>query len=784
MASGTPPRRAPAAVRGFPRPAFPLIGRRAELARVEELFDGDAVRLVTLTGPGGVGKTFLAQHVAERLEQVLPDGVAFVPLGVIESAAEVLPAIARSVGLREAGARSLPEQLATALGPRTMLLVLDNFEHLTGAAADVSELLNACPRIRVLTTSRSSLRIAGEHEVLLPPLELSEAVELLIERARAVAPDFAVSDENETAVADLCLRLDGLPLAIELAAARAKLLSPAEILERAGSSLDLLTGGRRDAPARQRTLRATIDWSYALLDEQERRTFRALSVFVRGCSIEAAVAVAGGDLDVLDSLVDKSLVRRSVVGGSTRLDVLETIREFAYDAAVAAGEWQRCSRAHAEYFLAFVEQLESEFASPDALAALERSDVEYENIVAALGRMIDAGDSLALALAATSWRLWSVRGRLSDGRRWLQRLLAAPIAADASLRSRATAGGAQLALTQADYEAAAALAADALALAREADDAATVCAATRALAIVARDQGEHETGRSLARQAVEQARMLDDPHMLAQSLSCLARVEFFAGSTRTSLALHSEAASLLEETGSPAERASEGIFLGWCYVADSRYEDAAPYFERAHESARLFDDRWLTALALGGLLRVAASRGDLSLAVDRTLEALRICSALDERFLGAMCIVGLADALQPGVRTARLLGGADALRSSVGAKWPVLLAKEYRRANEAAREVLAPDAFAVAFAEGRAMSLAGAEREVEATRETRRPHDLTAREVEVLQLVARGLTNQQVAAELVLSERTVHAHLRSLYRKLEIGSRTAATRYALEHGIA
>jgi DNA-binding NarL/FixJ family response regulator len=250
------------------------------------------------------------------------------------------------------------------------------------------------------------------------------------------------------------------------------------------------------------------------------------------------------------------------------------------------------------------------------------------------------------------------------------------------------------------------------------------------------------------------------------------------------LRLHAEAVELFAAHWSPAEIAAERLFLGFCRIADSDFDAAEPLLENAYDAARQLDDRWQAALSLGGLLRVAAARGDVALATDRASDALAICAAIDEKFLAAMCIVGLADALQPGARTARLLGGADALRMGVGAKWPMLLAKEYRRAIEAARDALAPDAFAVAFAEGRALTLDAAIREVEAARATRDAHDLTSREVEVLQLVARGLTNQQIAAELVVSERTVHAHLRSLYRKLEIGSRSAATRYAIEHGIA
>jgi predicted ATPase/DNA-binding CsgD family transcriptional regulator len=756
-------------------PAHSLVGRSAERARVEQLLGGDGVRLVTLTGPGGVGKTFLAQHAALALEPTLPDGAVFVALGSVERPTGVLSALARSIGLREAGARALDAQLIAALERRSMLLLLDNFEHVAAAAPAISELLAACPRLQLLVTSRSPLRIAGEHELPVPPLELDDAVELLVQRARAVAPDFELGPENEAAVIELCRRLDRLPLAIELAAARAKLLAPAEILERAERPLAFLTSGRRDAPVRQRTLRATFDWSYALLDEEDRAAFRRLAVFASGCSLDAAQSVAGAGLDCLDALVDNSLVRRVTVAGATRIELLETIRDFAHDALVEAGEWVETSEAHAAYFLSLVHALDVD--------PLEAVDLEYDNLLAALTRLLEARDMRAGELAAAAWRLWYLGGRISEGRRWLDRVLAADIPTAPDARARASVGAATLALHQADYETAAARAADALALARETGNAAVACAATCCLAFVARDQGQHATARSLARQAVDDAAEIDE-RTRAVAVSCLARVEFFAGDLRASRALHEQSLELLEATGSAAEIASEGLFLGWCHIAESAYEAAAPFFEQAFETATRLDDRWIVALSLGGLLRVAASRGDVALAAERAVDALTICAAIDERFLGAMCIVGLADALQPGTRTARLLGTADALRTSVGAKWPVLLAKEYTRAIEAAREALEPDVFAVAFAEGRATTLEGALGEVERTRDTRPGHDLTAREVEVLRLVARGLTNQQVAAELVVSERTIHAHLRSMYRKLEIGSRSAATRYALDHGLA
>jgi predicted ATPase/DNA-binding NarL/FixJ family response regulator len=781
-----------AARRSVPRPSAPLVGREPEVARIAELLTGGEARLVTLTGPGGVGKTFLALHAAGRIETDLPDGAVFVPLGGVDDPRRVAPAVARALGLREAGTRSLEDQLKAHLRRRRLLLVLDNFEHLPGAVPLVSELLADCPSLQALATSRSSLRLAGEHELAVSPLELADAVELLLHRARAVAPDFALAPGDADTIEEICRRLDGLPLAIELAAARAKILAPEEILERATSPLSLLTGGRRDAPARQRTLRATIDWSYALLNEDDRRMFRALAVFQGGCTIHAAAAVVGAGtddpavLDTLDSLVDKSLVRAVPQGASTRLHLLETIREFACEKLLEAGERERCVDAHAAFFLRLTETLDPRLSSPDSTTALERIDVEYDNLLAALEALLDSGDGRAVELAAAIWRLWHLRGRLSEGRAWLERVLSARGPVSPPMRARAGSGAAVLALHQADYEAAASLAADALALFRENGDQAGAGSALRTLALVARDQGEHATARSLAHEAAKAALGCGDAREIALARSCLARVEFFAGDYRASAALHAEALAALDESGSLPEVAGERLFLAWCLLVESRPDEARPLFESALQVARRFDDRWSTALALGGLLRVAAGGGDLTLSREHGLEALALCVAIDERFLGAMSLVGLIDSLEPSVQTARLLGAADRLRESVGARWPVHLAKEYRRAIEAARVALAPDALAVAFTEGRGLSLEEAAREVEvaARPEPRGVGDVTDREAEVLRLVARGLTNRQVAAELVVSERTVHAHLRSAYRKLGLSSRSAATRYVLEHGIA
>ena len=776
-------------------PTGSILGRAVELKSLARLLGEERARLVTLTGPGGVGKTFLAHHAAETLVPGVAEDFLWVSLAGIDDPGEVVPTIARCVGLREAGTRGLEDQLTSVLARRRMLLVLDNFEHVTRAAPILSRLLTDLPGLQVLATSRSSLRVAGEHELPVPPLPLDDAAALLVRRARAVAPEVELEESSET-VTELCRRLDCLPLAIELAAARTRLLTVDEILERATRPLDLLTVGRRDAPERQRTLRATIRWSYALLDKRDALLFRALSVFSHGATLHAAAAVAGADVDVdvddptlldsLDSLVDKSLVRRATACGTTRLEMLETIRDYADEALAEEGEHELRVDAHAAYFVALAETVEPTLASPDASVALERIDADYANLLLALARLLERGDPRGLELAAAIWRLWYLRGRLSEGRHWLERALAESEGAPDVVRARALSGAATLALHQADHAAAASLAANALRLAREAGDNSCVASALRTLALVARDQGEQATARSLAQESLEAAKTLGDPRSIALALSCLGRVEFFAGQNRRSSSLHSAARELFESHGSPSEADRERLFVAWCRLIDGDLEEARPLFERALESARGLDDRWSAGLALGGLLRIAAAEGELAASRACGLEVLGICSAIDERFLGSMSLVGLADSFPASAGTARLLGAADRLRESVGARWPVFIAKEYRRALEAARETLSPEAFAVAFSEGRGLTLDEASDAYESLSRPGRasPGPLTSREVDVLRLVARGLSNKQVAEQLVVSERTVHAHLRTTYRKLGVGSRAGATRWAIEHGIA
>ena len=411
-----------------------FLGRESEIAAVGALLADH--RLLTLTGPGGTGKTRLSLEVAARAIRHYPDGVFFVELAAITEPELVPSTIAQSLSLPDRGGRTPAEGLIDHIGSRRVLLVLDNFEQVTGASASVNQLLTACPNLAVLVSSRSSIGLSGEQEYPVPPLELPdpanlpslerlsqyEAVALFIERARAVKPGFEVTNDNAPAVAEICVRLDGLPLAIELAAARIRILTPQAMLSRIGDRLALLSGGARDLPARQQTLRGAIAWSHDLLDEAERSLFAGLSVFVGGAGLDAIERVCGSDangdlLDGLSSLVEKSLVRQvEGEGGEPRFAMLETIREFAIEQAVERGRWDDLRGLHLEVFDALAEESESQVMGSDKRHWLNRLEEDHDNLRAALGWAIERDQTeVALRMGFSLWRFWQMRGHLAEG---------------------------------------------------------------------------------------------------------------------------------------------------------------------------------------------------------------------------------------------------------------------------------------------------------------------------------------------------------------------------------
>src|SRR5215210_1326398 len=476
LPSEFPPLRTLEAYRNnLPLQPTPLIGREKEVAEVCDLLRREETRLLTLTGPGGIGKTRVALQAAADLLEDFPDGTFLAQLGTLTDVELLLPAVAETLGVRETGEQPLFESFKDYLSERRLLLVLDNFEQVLGAAPTVTELLAGAPGLKVLATSRTSLRLYGEHVFPVPPLTLPdlerppplerltqyEAVGLFVERAQAVKPDFKVTNESAPAVAEICVRLDGLPLAIELAAARITMLPPKALLRRLSSRLKLLTGGARDLPERQRTLKATIEWSFALLDEGEQVLFGRLAVFSGGRTLEAIEAIcdADGDLPMdafegVSSLLDKSLLRQEEgPGGEPRFVMLETVHEFAREKLGKSAEAEEIKRTHAQYFLTLAEEAPPELRGPNQLEWLERLEAEHDNMRAAISWALERKEvEVALRLGgALSW-FWSVRGYYSEGRRWLEAALAMDGRGSPEVRAMVLAGAGVLASEQGDLD--------------------------------------------------------------------------------------------------------------------------------------------------------------------------------------------------------------------------------------------------------------------------------------------------------------------------------------------
>ena len=525
-----------------------FLGRQREVTDVLGLLAEH--RLVTLTGPGGTGKTRLSLQVAAEASDRYPDGVYFVPLEPITMPELVLPTIAQVLGLMEPGAATV-DRLAEHFGERAFLLVLDNFEHVDAAAPQVGDLLAKAPRISVLVTSRSPLRVYGEREYPVPPLGLPdprhlpeleqftqfESVALFIERAVAVRPDFRVDSANAPAVAEVCVRLDGLPLAIELAAARVRVLTPQAILDRLSDRLGLLSGGARDLPARQQTLRGAIAWSHDLLEGEDRRAFACLSVFAGGGTLDQIEEVCfeaperGRALDVVSSLVDKSLLREeSPPGGEPRFRMLETIRQFAAEQLAATGDVERYRESHAGSVLAFAERGASEVMGPDGRSWLDGYELERDNLRAAMAWAFETGATeFALRLLAASWRYWQMRGYLEEARGIAERVCALadrkgyPAANEAALEA---AGG--IAYWQGDFPAARQWYGETLDLARgRQDDRAEANALYNLTFTYAWEPGEQEEARKYASQALEVYRRLGDPAGIGRALWALASADYF-----------------------------------------------------------------------------------------------------------------------------------------------------------------------------------------------------------------------------------------------------------------
>jgi predicted ATPase/class 3 adenylate cyclase len=547
-----------------------FLGRQREIAEARQLLlDG---RLLTLTGPGGTGKTRLSLQIAADATDRFPDGIYFVPLGTISQPDLVLPTIAQMVGLIDPGTRAL-ERLADHIGAKCFLLVLDNFEQVNDAAPQIAELLAQAPNISILVTSRSPLRVYGEREYPVPPLGVPdtrhlpdlekfttyESVALFVERAMAVRPDFAVTSANAPAVAEICVRLDGLPLAIELAAARVRVLSPQAIMDRLGDRLKLLSGGSRDRPERQQTLRSAITWSHDLLDEADQRSFARFAVFAGGANLDAIERVVfdAGDaadaLDAMSSLVDKSLLRQeSEPDGEPRFRMLSTIGEFAMEKLEERGEADTLADRHAAWVLALVETAAGTVFGGDQKAILDRYEREHDNIRAALAHVIARDEAeTAMRILAANWRFWQMRGYLAEAREHAERVLALPHSIDhPDARGAALEAGGGIAYWQGDLDAARGWYEEALEIARAMGDDARIANALYNLASSFNMEHEDQMrARALSEEAVETYRRLKDEPGIGRALWGLANTFYFFGDFKGGIAVAEEALEIFRRIG-------------------------------------------------------------------------------------------------------------------------------------------------------------------------------------------------------------------------------------------
>ncbi|HEX7102767.1 MAG TPA: tetratricopeptide repeat protein [Nitrolancea sp.] len=771
-------------------PLTPLFGREEDLQSVQALIAEERVRLVTLTGPPGVGKTRLAFALYAAWEQESGEAAAFVPLSAVSDASLVLPTIAYSLSVPSEGGAPLIERIAATLDGKPALLVLDNFEQVVTAASDVIDLLRRCPRLTIVVTSRATLRVRGEYEYQVSPLALPDhlqprrpeelasnpAVALLLDRARAGQAGIALTQANAAALAAICVQLEGMPLAIELAAAWLKLFAPDRLLERLSHDLELLRAGARDLPERQRTLMNAIAWSDNLLDDEERRLFHNLAVFGEGWSLAAAQVVCAGDLDDepldertlldgLSSLLDKSLIQRHTGASSEpRFRMLVMLRHYALRRLEAANLAEAARDRHAGVYLRLAEDAAPHLYGAEQAVWLEQLETELGNLRTALRWLIDRRRKAeALRFAAGLENFWLVHDHLNEGQRWLEEALSLDVEIDPRAEAEARRALASVMLRIGDYLRAGLLYRTILSFAREQQHDALERQTLLDLASVYFISGYLDEARTHFRQVLDLARAAGDWRVVARTFNQLGEIARFRGDDA---------------------------------LAEQRYRQSLTLWHKLAERERI-------AMVLHNLAPVVARLGDRRQAAELFAESLGISRELRHMHGTALCLLGIAGVIDGDraatIDAARILSAAEALRATIGVQWQPVDRAEFDRSREAVLARLDDQTFGAAWEEGKTLSpddaatiamkllkgmiLAGATTR-RRSRPSRVPGGLTRREYQVVQQIALGLTNREIADVLSLSEKTIEMHVSHSLTKLDVRSRAQLAAWLVGLGVA